>query len=166
VDQLVTEVDDVIRTARHHGRRGPARCDAAEVVRARSRFWAVPAAAQGRAVDVQVADGPATVAVDAAALGAALDVLVDNVFRHTAPGTGFALVVRATATEVTVAVVDRGSGLADEALAVRGVSGSGSTGLGLDVARRTAEAAGGRLTTGRGPQGGAQVALVLPHVAA
>lgn len=166
VDQLVAEVDDVIRTARTHGRRGPARCDAAEVVAARARFWAVPAAAQGRTLDLHLVEGPARVGVDAGALGAALDVLVDNVFRHTSPGTGFALVVRATAAEVTVAVVDQGGGLADEALAGRGVSGGGSTGLGLDVARRTAEGAGGRLTMGRGPQGGAQVALVLPRVAA
>ena len=38
---------------------------------------------------------------------------------------------------------------------------AGSTGLGLDIARRTAEAAGGRIVLGRGPGGGAEVRLEL-----
>src|SRR5262249_19682594 len=49
---------------------------------------------------------------------------------------------------------------------VRGASGRGSTGLGLDIARRIAEASGGSLTIGRSPRGGAAVTLALgPTVA-
>ena len=43
----------------------------------------------------------------------------------------------------------------------RGASAAGSTGLGLDIARRAAQAAGGRLELRAGPQGGAQVLLRL-----
>jgi signal transduction histidine kinase len=40
----------------------------------------------------------------------------------------------------------------------------GSTGLGLDIARRAAAAAGGSLTFGARPEGGTEVDLVLPLV--
>jgi nitrogen-specific signal transduction histidine kinase len=40
--------------------------------------------------------------------------------------------------------------------AARGASGGGSTGLGLDIARRTAQAAGGTLRCPRAPLGGAR----------
>lgn len=162
VDELVAAVDEVIRTARSHESRGPQRCDAGEVVRDRGRFWAVLAADQGRAIDVRVPTGPAVVPVGAAELGAALDVLVDNVFRHTPRGTALTLAVETRGGRVVVEVGDEGPGL-PEGVTERGTSGAGSTGLGLDVARRTAEQAGGSLETGRGPAGrGARVALHLP----
>ena len=44
----------------------------------------------------------------------------------------------------------------------RGVSGDGGTGLGLDIARRTAEAAGGSLAISAGRRGGARIELDLP----
>jgi signal transduction histidine kinase len=43
----------------------------------------------------------------------------------------------------------------------RGDSRAGSTGLGLDIARRTAAASGGDLWLGSAPGGGAQVVLRL-----
>lgn len=46
-------------------------------------------------------------------------------------------------------------------MAARGASGSGSTGLGLDIARRAAQAAGGTLGLGAAAGGGAQVTLEL-----
>ncbi|MEV1171859.1 ATP-binding protein, partial [Nonomuraea sp. NPDC049784] len=42
-----------------------------------------------------------------------------------------------------------------------GNSGGGSTGLGLDIARRTAESSGGGLTVSTPPGGGARVEVVL-----
>jgi signal transduction histidine kinase len=165
VSDLVDAVDTIIRTARQHEPRGPERCDAAAVVRDRARFWTVLATDQGRAVRVTVPDGPALVPVDAAGLGAGLDVLVDNVFQHTPVGTAFRLDVEASPTVVVVAVSDEGPGLSDAGLTRRGSSGAGSTGLGLDVARRTAERVGGRLEVGPGPGGsGARFALVLPRI--
>jgi signal transduction histidine kinase len=56
-------------------------------------------------------------------------------------------------------VDDGGPGLPAGWQARRGASGGGSTGLGLDIARRTAEAAGGGLALGTGPLGGARVEL-------
>ena len=41
---------------------------------------------------------------------------------------------------------------------------TGSTGLGLDIARRTAESAGGSLSLRTSPEGGASVILFLPAV--
>jgi signal transduction histidine kinase len=162
VGHLVDAVDTIIRAARQHDRRAPAWCDAAAVVRDRARFWSVLAATQGREVQVALPAGQAPVLVDAPSLGAALDVLVDNVFRHTPTGTGCLLEVTVAPLEVVVSVTDEGPGLADESMTVRGRSGAGSTGLGLDVAKRTAERAGGRLEVGAGPGGrGARVTLAL-----
>lgn len=163
VDGLVAAVDTVIHAARTHDPRLPAACDAAEVVRARATFWGVLAVHQGRPLTVDVPPGPTPVDVGAAELGAALDVLVDNVLRHTPTGTALALTVHRGPGVVVVAVADAGPGLADGALTQRGRSGTGSTGLGVDVARRTAERAGGRLEVGPGLEGrGARFALVLP----
>jgi len=107
----------------------------------------------------------APVPVAASDLGAALDVLLDNVFRHTPPGTAFSVRVLAAADAVSVVVSDEGPGLAEPGLADRGRSGSGGTGIGLDVARRTAESCGGRLVVSSGPGGvGTAVALELPGV--
>ena len=55
-------------------------------------------------------------------------------------------------------VADAGPGLRVGADVLRrGASGGGSTGLGLDIARRTAEQAGGGLTLGRSARGGLTV---------
>ena len=167
IDDLVGAVDAIVWTARHPAHDAPAsRCDAASVVGDRAMFWGVLAADQGRDLRVAIPDGPVEVRVSAEELGAALDVLVDNVFSHTSVGTGFALEVHPGDADgegtATVVVEDDGPGLATLDMAERGRSGAGSTGLGLDVARRTAERAGGRLTLGSGSSGGARIVLELP----
>ena len=164
VDQLVEAVDAVVWAARHpaHGR-SEVGSDAAAVVGDRSRFWAVLAADRGRLLRVDVPAEPVRVLVPAADLGAALDALVDNVFSHTPDGTSFSLVVREVGDLVHVVVEDEGPGVAGPGLVDRGRSGRGSTGLGLDVARRTAVRAGGRMVLTTGPSGGARVDLELPR---
>jgi signal transduction histidine kinase len=88
----------------------------------------------------------------------AIDALLGNVFAHTPEGTA----VRVAVSEHGLVVEDAGPGIRDPDSAVRrGVSGAGSTGLGLDIARRVARSAGGRLDIGTSPLGGARVALVL-----
>jgi signal transduction histidine kinase len=164
VDELVRAVDDVVWAARHPGEGVPAvGCDAVAVVADRVRFWGVLAADQGRPLAIEIPDGQLTVTATAAELGAAVDVLVDNVFSHTPDGTAFSILLREAGDRVVLAVHDAGPGFATTALAERGRSGAGSTGLGLDVARRTAEAAGGRLVLGASAEGGARIVLELPR---
>jgi signal transduction histidine kinase len=116
-------------------------------------------------VTVDLPDGPAAVRVSAADLGAAVDALLGNVFAHTPEGTPFGVVVRLRAGGgAEVVVTDRGPGLPDGAVD-RGRSGAGSTGLGLDIARRTAEASGGALRMESSPAGATVVVELGPPAA-
>jgi len=146
VDAVAQGIDEVISEARRPVREGlGAGCDATAVVGERVHFWSVLADEERRAVTVELAAGPLPVRVAAADLGAAVDALLGNVFAHTPDGTAFGVAVRRRdggGAEVTVS--DTGPGTAPAAVE-RGSSGGGSTGLGLDIARRTAEASGGRL---------------------
>jgi signal transduction histidine kinase len=93
-------------------------------------------------------------------LVAALDAVLENVFAHTPEAAPARVTVTANPGGGGVLTVDDGGpGLPAGWQARRGASGGGSTGLGLDIARRTAEAAGGGLALGTGPLGGARVEL-------
>jgi signal transduction histidine kinase len=161
VDALGRGIDEVINEARRSVRAGVgAGCDAVEVVGERVRFWSVLVEEEGRAVTVDLADGPLPVRVAAADLGAAVDALLGNVFSHTPDGTAFGVTVQPRpGGGAEVVVSDRGPGVAPDAVE-RGHSGGGSTGLGLDIARRTAEFSGGALLLASSP-GGTTVTLEL-----
>jgi signal transduction histidine kinase len=154
VDAVGQGIDEVISEARRPIREGlGAGCDATAVVGERVHFWSVLAEEEGRAVTVELPGVPLPVRVAATDLGAAVDALLGNVFSHTPDGTAFAVAVRPRAAggaELTVS----DTGLGTEPAAVeRGSSGGGSTGLGLDIARRTAEASGGELRIASSPAG-------------
>ena len=98
---------------------------------------------------------------------AAIDALVGNVFAHTPEGRANAVAVRAGddgAVRLIVEDAGRGIDRPEDALD-RGAIRAGSTGLGLDIARRAAEAAGGLQRVERSDLGGARVELVMPRVA-
>jgi signal transduction histidine kinase len=164
VEALERTVDDVIRSARRPMREGVrAQCDAVAVVRDRAAFWQVLAEDQERELRVDLSPGPLLVRLSAEDLAAAVDALLGNVFAHTPEGSAVDVAVAPMYGDAVVEIADRGPGL-PVAAPERGHSGAGSTGLGLDIAQRTAEAAGGRLVLSDRPAGGARVGLVLPLV--
>ncbi|MEV6598285.1 HAMP domain-containing sensor histidine kinase [Actinoplanes sp. NPDC051346] len=161
VDALERAVTGLIRQARRRTATGAdAGSDAAAIVAERVAFWSVLADDTGRTVKVDLAPGPLPVAVPADDLAAALDALLGNVFAHTPDGTSFAVRLAPEGPLVGLAVADAGPGVPD-GLARRGVSQAGSTGLGLDIARRAAETGGGRLELRDGADGGAVVLMML-----
>jgi signal transduction histidine kinase len=163
ISKLEQEVDAIIRSARQGSAAGS--CDLATVVTERMAFWSALAEDQERPWQLAGATGPAPVGVPAPELAAALDAVLGNVFRHTPEGTAFQVTVHTEAETSTVLVDDSGPGLAQPDLALRrgaGSGGIGSTGLGLDIVRKLAERAGGRLAIDSSPLGGAQVHFSLP----
>jgi signal transduction histidine kinase len=170
VAQLEREVDQIIHSARRDPDETPAvaiGCDAAEVIRERVGFWSALAEDEGRPWQLAGADGPVQVPVQRGDLAAAIDALLGNVFRHTVFGTPFAVDVLATDSSVIVLVGDAGPGFTDPDAAIErgaGHGGEGSTGLGLDIVRKLAEATGGDLALGRSAVlGGAEIRLRLQN---
>jgi signal transduction histidine kinase len=97
-----------------------------------------------------------------AELAAALDAVLGNVFRYTPQGTAFEVAVSRRDGYVAVRVDDAGSGIPDPDRALRrGASDRGSTGLGLDIARRATLAADGSVSIDRARLGGASVVMLF-----
>jgi signal transduction histidine kinase len=165
VSRLEEEVDKLIRTTRRPAK--AAFCDAAEVLRDRMDFWSALAEDQGRECELIGTERTVRVPVARGELSAVLDSLLGNVFRHTPEGTGFVVTLHTGSGLVGILVADAGPGIADSDAALRrGTSGGGSTGLGLDIARRMARAAGGDVRIDRSTLGGAQIQIWLPAPAA
>ena len=163
-DAMQQEITRMIREARRPVREGiGAGCDASDVVRSRVAFWSPLAEDEDRDIASPPAPGPLPVAAAAEDLAAALDALIGNVFAHTGEGVGFAV----TLTErpgggARLTVADEGPGLPPDARVLeRGAGSEHSTGLGLDIAARTARASGGDLSTATASGGGAVITLDL-----
>ncbi len=163
--ELERAVDFVIREVRRPERHDAAAAsDLGRIVAERAAFWEALAEEQGRKTTAWTPDRPGPlVGVPAEDVVAAIDALVGNVFSHTPEGTTYALGCEVADGAALLVVDDAGPGFGAESLE-RGRSGRGSTGLGLDIARRTAEAAGGSLTIGASPLGGSRVVLTLGEV--
>lgn len=158
IDALTRSVDQLIRTARQPTSNAPSSCELVAVVRERSDFWHALAEEQGRVMTRRIPERTSWVGVSAEQLGAAIDVLIENVFAHTDDATSFAVIVETTRDHVLVHVVDDGPGMPADALA-RGSSGSGSTGLGMSIARDTMEAVGGTFELVPRAQGGTRATM-------
>ena len=155
---LQRSIDAIVRDARRPVRENVREsCDASAVVRERVAFWQALAEDQGRPVQVDVPDSPMVVPLAADDLADVVDVLVDNVFAHTPEPVGFQVRLVRSGDRARLEVTDAGTGPS-----VVRQEREGSTGLGLDIARRAAAAAGGSLTFGRGADGGTSVEVVLP----
>ena len=161
---LEGEIDVLIKTTRkavaHEA--GPAMCDASEVVRDRMVFWAALAGDQNRPHRVIGAQLRIPAPVPRAELAAALDAVIGNVFRYTPQGTAFEVAVTRRDGYVAIRVDDAGPGIANPDRALRrGASDQGSTGLGLDIAKRVALQANGSVSIDRARLGGASVVMLL-----
>ncbi|MWA12506.1 sensor histidine kinase [Streptomyces sp. BA2] len=163
VAALERSVDDVIRKARRPFRDAPY-ADLAAVARERVTFWLPLAEDQGRTTEVSAQPRTNPVPVPEDDLAAAIDALIGNVLDHTPQGTPFRITVHTTpegTAQLTVA--DEGPGLPPTYAAERGTSGRGSTGLGLDIARRTAQDAGGTFDIASDATRGTRVTLTFPQ---
>ena len=170
MERLLADVDAVERTVSgiiHEARRPSsdgtrASCDAAEVIADRAGFWLPLAEDQDRWMTVELAPGPVPVRVSRDDLATCADVLLENVFAHTPEGAAFTIrLSRRASGGAWLVVADDGPGVGDVDPTQRGLSRGGSTGLGLDIARRIAEGSGGSLVVGRSASGGGAVTLGL-----
>jgi signal transduction histidine kinase len=158
VDDLEDAVTNVIAATRREDRQPEQRgTDLSEIVRERIAFWEVLARAQRRSLDLRLHPGALVVDARRHDLQQLVDVLLDNVLRHS-PAGGAARVTTAPRPHGggRIVVEDTGPGFATRTL--RKASGSGR---GLEIARRVARNAGGAVTLGRSELGGARVEVEL-----
>ncbi|MGF1665250.1 MAG: sensor histidine kinase [Acidimicrobiia bacterium] len=161
VDRMQSAVDRLIIDARAVD--AEARADLAAVAAHHAQFWSVLADEEQRTFQTSLPPVPVPVDVSAEELGDVLDILIGNVFDHTARAVGFQLSVAVEEGRAILMVADDGGGFpTDIDPLARGESTAGSTGLGLDIARRLAERLGGGISLDSGPAGGARTTLELP----
>jgi signal transduction histidine kinase len=158
---LQRSIDAIVREARRPVRTDlPTVGDFAATVRERTEFWQVLAEDQDRPTEISVPEGELPVPVAPDDLADLVDCLIDNVFAHTPEQTPFAVSLAEEDGTVRLVVSDDGPGPA-----TRAGDRLGSTGLGLDIARRTAAGSGGDLKFGPGDEGGTTVEVTLPLAA-
>lgn len=118
-----------------------------------------------------IADGPLWVKAHPSLLGQAVDNLLDNACKYSAPGSPIFLRVGRDGEEVSLAVEDEGHGIAAEELphvfdlffrsADARRRGIGGVGLGLAVTRRVIAAFGGRIEVSSQPGKGSRFVITL-----
>lgn len=164
LDELQRTTDFIIREARRPVRREEKDwCDFGVVVRDRWAFWQPLVEEQNRTATDSIQAGEAPVALPVVDVEAVVDALIENALSHTRETTRIDLSVEMTAGEVVLCVEDAGDGFIDGSAVERGTSRADSTGLGLDIVRRTVEDGGGTLSLGESRSlGGAGVVIRLP----
>lgn len=150
VERLTQVVDDLLARARSTHRRSLSPVDVDTVLAQQLSEWR-PSFRGARRTVVLEPHAPATVLAAPGTLGQIMATLLENSLTHGAGDTSVR--VRRTGGSVVLEVTDEGEGVPAELGARvfgRSVSGRGSTGLGLALARDLAEAGGGRLELLRG----------------
>lgn len=149
ISNLEGEVTALIEDVRRSDEKQPSISDLVSVVSRRMGFWQVVAAAQDRSLTVEYPeDEKILVASPDAEILTALDNLVQNVLTHTSVGTEFS--VKIIKEPPSLIVSDAGKGLSSPNVFDRGASTGESSGLGLDIVRKIAEASGGDVRIGQG----------------
>ncbi|GGM66196.1 two-component sensor histidine kinase [Longimycelium tulufanense] len=144
-ERLSGALDELLAAARAARQEGAFPVDLSEELPVLAEDWRELLRAEGRTLRVRVPKGLLARATPAR-LREAIGVLLDNALQH--GGGTVTLSARLGEGTVVVEVADAGTGVPDELVPhifERGVSGSGSTGVGLALARALVEADGGRL---------------------
>jgi len=141
--------------------------DVAELLAAALQRWA-PIDRRWRLGPVE----PATVDGDPDRLGLALDALVENAVKHTAPSDEIRLGARSSGDQVAITVVDSGAGMPADQLATiferftrldeARTRDRGGVGLGLAIVQAIARAHGGTVRVRSAPGAGSAFELALP----
>lgn len=144
-ERLAAVLDELLAAARAARAVDAEPVDLSTELQAIANEWRGPLRAEGRTLRLRVPDRLMAKATPAR-LREAIGVLLDNALRH---GEG-TVTMSASGGDATVAieVSDTGAGVPDELMAHvfdRGVSGGGSTGVGLALARALVDSDGGRL---------------------
>ncbi|TDV36857.1 ATP-binding protein [Actinophytocola oryzae] len=149
-ERLADVLDDLMAAAREARSAGAMPVDLAAELPGIADEWRAPLRAVGRSLKVRIEAG-LYAKVSPGRLREVIGVLLDNALRH---GSGTVTLaaregVAASGGEtVVIEVADMGPGVPDELaehVFERGVSGGGSTGLGLALARALIDSDGGRL---------------------
>jgi signal transduction histidine kinase len=144
-ERLAAVLDELLAAARAARAVGAEPIELRPALNAIAEEWREQVKSAGRALRVRVPEG-LLARVTPARLREAIGVLLDNALRH---GEGSVVVsARGEDGTVVIEVSDGGAGVPDELAAhifERGVSGGGSTGVGLALARALVDADGGRL---------------------
>lgn len=149
--------------------------DARGVIETAVKLIRLRAEDRGLALVCDVGEEPIDVLADRKALNQILLNLLSNAVKFTPPGGAVAVMARANAGELTLAVGDSGVGIAPEELELLGQryaqtssgkhSSERGTGLGLSLVQALAALHGGRVTIESRPGEGTTVTLHLPVLA-
>jgi signal transduction histidine kinase len=158
----------ILAAADHPGLLTHAPTDVARLIAELERRW-IPAAPRAWTFDA-VARG--TVVIDEERLAIALDALIENAVKFTAPGDGISVLALPTVASLTIEVADEGEGIEpahlpkifDRFARADGdrTRGGGGTGLGLAIVRAIVEAHGGTVAARSAPGHGSTFSLTLP----
>ncbi len=162
VQRLEATLNQILAEMRRPEEHEKRTVDVAAIARDRLADWSDVAVDAGRPFHVRVEPtGPRRVTGDPADVEAAFDTIINNAFKHTPEGTRIDVSVVDQGDRLCFSVEDAGPGFPDRTVAERGVSAGQSSGLGLDIARRTVEEFGGEMQLGRSELGGARVLLLF-----